>query len=192
MKSFFQKKKRKRDYSRGYTIIETMVATSIFLVVVIAGMGALINANFLHAKSEKSRSVMDNMSFIMEDMGRNLRMGYDYHCIDDGNLGATSPKSCQKGTGISFKTPDGDQWVYYIYPDGGIGKSTNGGSSFVLLTPPEVKIKPISGFSVLGAEHLPNEDQPFVQIKLDGEIILKEKTVNFSLQTSISQRVVDL
>src|SRR3989344_7981950 len=89
---------------RGYTIIETMIAVSLFLVIITAGMGALLNANLLHQKSQSMRSIMDNLSFILEDMYRNLRTGSGYHCIDDGNVIATFPHSCAVGGGISFKS----------------------------------------------------------------------------------------
>jgi Tfp pilus assembly protein PilV len=54
----------------GYTIIETMIAVSLFLIVVTTGIGALLNANLLHQKSASMRSIMDNLSFAMEDMNR--------------------------------------------------------------------------------------------------------------------------
>ncbi len=183
----------KENHKRGYTLIETMIAISLFIVIIMAGMAALLNANLLHQKSQDMRSIMDNLSFIMEDMSRNLRTGYDYHCIDDGNVLLTNPYSCPIGGGISFKSTFDSQWVYAIYPDQTIQKSVDGGSTFTILTPPEVKINAISGFSVLGAEPPPaNSQQPFVIIKLVGTITFKNVVTPFSLQTSVSQRLVDI
>ena len=68
----------KNNKQTGYTIIETMISVSLFLIIITIGMGALLNANLLHQKSRDMRSIMDNLSFIMEDMSRNLRTGYDY------------------------------------------------------------------------------------------------------------------
>lgn len=187
-----RKKFLNRRINGGYTIIETMVAISLFLVVTMAGMGALLNANLLHGKSEDMRSIVDNLSFIMEEMGRNLRTGTDYHCIDGNSLPISEPHSCEKGEGISFRTALGDQWIYLMYSDGSLGKSINGGSSYTILTPPEIVLDPVSGFSVLGAEPPPDSDQPFVRIQLDGKIIEKGVTSPFSLQTSVSQRAIDI
>ncbi len=190
-----QKKYKKIDKKKGYTIIETMIAISLFLVVIMIGMGALLNANLLHIKSQDMRSIIDNLSFIMEDMSNNLRTGYDYHCIDDDNVTAINPHSCANGGGISFKSTLGDQWVYAIYPDGSIQKSVSGGATgtFTVLTLPEVKISSVSGFSVVGAEPPPgNTQQPFVTIRLVGTITYKDIITPFSLQTSISQRLVDI
>jgi len=190
----------------GYTIIETMIAVSLFIIIVMAGMGALLNANLLHQKSQSMRSIMDNLSFVMEDMSRNLRTGTNYQCFDASHtilspatLGA--PLSCQNGWAIAFETAGGntsiytDQWVYYISNDGKIFKSVDGAQNFVQLTPDEVIINSISsGFSVLGAESpsLGDRQQPFVIVRLVGNITFKNVVTPFSLQTSVSERVIDI
>lgn len=181
--------------SGGYTIIETMIAVSLFIVVVTIGMGSLLNAHLLRGKSQNMRSIIDNLSFVMEDMSKNLRIGRDYHCVDDGILTVTTPHSCPLGGGgISFKSFLGGQWVYYISNDGKIFRSVNGAASFVQLTPDEIVIDPVSSFLVLGAEPPPGDSQePFVTIKLVGKIIYKKNIVSpFSLQTSMSQRIIDI
>ena len=188
------------NYRGGYTIIETMIAVSIFLVIVVTGMGALLNANLLHQKSRDVLSIMDNLSFIMEDVSKNLRTGYDYHCIDgtaSGSITGTDTYSCPEGgAGISFKSAvDDSQWVYAIYGDGTIQKSTSGGApgTFVVLTSSEIEIDVDSGFSVFGAEPPPgNSMQPFVTIRLAGKITYKNVVTPFSLQTSVSQRAIDI
>ena len=55
-------------------------------------MGALLNANLLYNKSKDMRSILDSLSFTMDDMSRNLRTGLNYYCIP---LGGTA------GTGLS-------------------------------------------------------------------------------------------
>ncbi len=203
--------------TRGYTIVETMISISIFLVIIVMGIGTLLNANLLHQKSNSMRSIMDNLNFVMEDMSRNLRTGYNYHCFISGETipASTSsvmstPKSCASGWAISFEYAYGDstdtdgdqidhddQWVYYIDNTGKIFKSTQGPyavASFVQLTPNEIVIDTAaSSFSVLGAESVPgNEQQPFITIRLVGKITYKDTVTPFSLQTSVSQRLVDI
>ena len=195
--------KKFRRINQGYTIIETMIAVSLFIIIVMMGMNALLNANVLHKKSQSMRSIIDNLSFIMEDMGRNMRTGINYHCVvgsDFTNL--ATPKSCVSGGGaIAFKNSlDGGTWVYKIeMPSGGtsfnIYKSTAGGATgtWVQLNPPEVLIDSISGFSVVGAEPPPGDlQQPFVTIRLVGRITTQNVTTPFSLQTSVSQRTIDI
>ena len=204
----------KDNNQSGYTIIETMISISLFVVIVIAGTGALLNANLLHNKSQNMRSIMDNLNFIMEDISRDLRMGYIYKCFRKGidntvslSTISASPvtRSCSNGDGwaIAFESTQPvigdpssftDQWVYYIGPcdnKDGICKSTDGADSFVQLIPNEVTIDPVSGFSVLGAESPPDIQQPFATIRLVGKIKFKDIETPFSLQTSVSQRRFD-
>ena len=186
---------------RGYTIIETMIAVSLFIIIVMIGMNALLNANLLHQKSQNMRSIMDNLSFVMEDMGRNLRTGYNYDCIPSGGTvpGVAIPTSGQSCGGIAFKPAGvGNIWVYYI----GANPNNPGTSSIfkvvdgvtVQLTPNEVSINSVSGFSVTGAlpPSLGDLQQPFVTIRLIGSITLNKIITPFTLQTSVSQRVIDI
>jgi len=190
----------------GYTLIETMIAVSLFIIIVMIGMEALLNADRLANKSQDMRSIMDNMSFVMEDMSRNLRTGTNYHCVDgtvNGTLTSTNSYSCPKGAGISFQSaPPVGQWVYYIGTYNGvlgIFKSTNGGGgTFIKLTPDGVAIDTTASyFTVIGAE-APNPDgsgdsqQPFIIIHLVGTMQYQNVTTPFSLQTSVSQRQIDI
>ena len=200
------KNKYLKNNNRGYTIIETMIAVSLFIVVVMIAMGALLNANLLHQKSRDMRSIMDNLSFAMEDMSRNLRTGYNYKCYDAPGeiINVSVPQSCESGWALAFETStgvsgnDADQWVYYVGTNGGdsklrIFKSVDGGASSFQLTSDEVELNEAYVFSVLGAEPpLGNLQQPLVNIKLIGKIIYKDFETPFSLQTSVSQRVIDI
>jgi len=166
--------------NKGFTIIETMIAISLFLIIVTIGMGSLLNANLLHQKSQDMRSIMDSLSFIMEDISRNLRTGSDYESINGGK-------------GITFISQDGSSWKYAIYydNDGSIKKSINDGLE-VPLNPDEIKIDiENSSFTVIG-NVVGDNQQPFVTIKLIGRITSKGVDTPFSLQTSVSQRLLDI
>ncbi len=191
-----------------------MIAVSLFLVVVFSGLGALLNMNLIHQKSQDMRSIMDNLSFILEDISRNLRTGYNYRCYPSGTWGGDEqqsvlniPQSCENGGVIVFEETHGidgdanadDQWVYKIEADlinpthFNISKSVDGGLNFVQLNLDEVSLSGGSGFSVLGAEIPPtNEQQPLVIIKLRGEITYKDNVTPFALETSVSQRLIDI
>jgi len=165
--------------NKGFTIIETMIAISLFLIIVTIGMGSLLNANLLHQKSQDMRSIMDSLSFIMEDMSRNLRTGSDYVPINNGG-------------GISFESASGDEWKYtleYDEQDINIKRYINGNG--VQLNPEEVILQNGSGFVVTG-NVLGDSEQPFVIIKLIGIISSRGVDTPFSLQTSVSQRLIDI
>ncbi|MCX6752230.1 MAG: prepilin-type N-terminal cleavage/methylation domain-containing protein [Candidatus Nomurabacteria bacterium] len=208
--------KNNNNRKRGFTIIETMISVSLFLIIVMVGMGALLNADMLHNKSKSMRSIMDNLSFIMEDMSRNIRTGYNYRCYESGTWPGISqqsvfntPQSCISGGVLVFEEAHGknllttppdtnatDQWIYKIEStDGGltfdISKSVDGGVTWVQMNSDEVSLNGVSGFSVIGAEAGDNQ-QPFVTIKLVGNINLQNNIQTpFSLQTSVSQRQID-
>ena len=183
-----------------------MVSVSIFLIVVTIGMNALLNVSLIHKKSANMRSILDSLSFIMEDMSRNLRTGYNYHCgnIIDSNL--TTSQDCYPDGGvlIAFESANGkttnasDQWVYKI-KDNRILKSIDSGNKWIQLNPDEVSIDGQSFFIVSGSI-APNSDgsgdhqQPFVTIKLSGTITDPQSNVvtPFSLETSVSQRLIDV
>jgi len=184
----------------GFTIIETMIAVALFLIVVLVGMDSLLNTTVVHKKSQDMRSIMDNLNFIMEDMSRNLRTGYNYICNN-----SNSPISCESGGNtITFEPANGipdddsDQWKYKITgnsnDNGKIQKTIDNGNVWVILTPSEIKIDAInSGFFVYGAEP-PTSDlrQPYIIIRLVGKIISENGVETpFSLQTGISQRLID-
>jgi|SRR3989338_4916694 len=194
---------------KGFTIIETMISISLFLVIVVIGMNALLNANVVQQKSQDMRSILDNLSFIMEDMSKNLRTGYKYHCYTgsvlipaDPNASDVAPLSCVSGWGVLFEPATGstsnnsDQWIYYI-SSGKIWKATQGPYSnppnFVQLNLDEIVLDSTSGFSVLGAEApTGNNQQPLANIRLSGKINYKNVQTSFALQTSVSQRLVDV
>lgn len=204
------KLKIKKSENAGYTAVETIIALSLFIIVIMIGMGALLNANLLHQKSQNMRSILDNLNFIMEDMSKNLKTGYKYHCItgDDDLLNVSIAKSGSNCWGIAFEYQNGsaldpnDQWVYEIVtPDDGvtyyIRKSIDSGATWTQLTPEEIIIdSAASGLSVLGAESPsaapPNYQQPLVTINLVGKIVYKDTMSPFSLQTSVSQRMIDI
>jgi len=204
-----------KKISGGYTIIETMISVSLFLIIVMVGMNTLLNASLLHQKSQDMRSILDNLSFIMEDMGRNLRTGSNYYCINDNrsasaDLGFSKTLSGQNCWGIVFKPANGGpQWGYEVVSQTMNGvttyfiqRSTDNGATWVQLTPDEVTITgydvlsgiQVSGFSVLGAEppSAGDQQQPFVTIRLVGTITSKGVATPFSLQTSVSQRNIDI
>lgn len=204
MKNIFKNKKQNLSDKGGYTIIETMISISLFLIIVTMGMNALLNANVLLNKAKDARAIMDNLTFIMEDMSRNIRTGDQYKCSADLSFSnpATDTLSCITGGTISFRESiTGARWAYSIVSyDGGqtfkIRKTTDASATpaiWVDLTDEGIHLSNVSGFSVLGARPLPGDtQQPFVNIRLVGEMRYKNVVTPFALQNSISQTTIDI
>lgn len=205
-KNFLQKNK-------GYTLIETVVAVGIFSVIILIGINALINANEAGRKGRDLRNVIDNFNFALEDMSRNIRDGYHYHCGDEVLI--ESPLSCnpdnsprviffEQITGIDGNASDqvGYKFTRIDSPNCGSGgvslqynlcKTTNGGTTWIQLNPPEIVFSSASVFSVLGAEDYPTDkQQPLATIFLSGNITYKNFTTSLSAQTTVSQRYIEI
>ncbi|MES2416462.1 MAG: prepilin-type N-terminal cleavage/methylation domain-containing protein [Patescibacteria group bacterium] len=191
MKNFFAKNKK----NSGFTIIELMVAISLFTILIIIGIGALLNANSVHKKNQKIRSLMDSLSFIMEDMSTNIRTGTEYN----GNISDTDLYT------LTFKNHNdvsNPTWLYAFVeesdPDHHVNlyKSTTGTiTDATLLNSSEIVFDYGSGFDVIGSEEesvAKDGQQPYVIIRLSGFIKYKEDVIPFSLESSVSQRLVDV
>jgi prepilin-type N-terminal cleavage/methylation domain-containing protein len=192
------KKNFKKNRNTGFTLIETLISITVFLVVIIYGTASLLNAYAINRKSQATRSILDSLSFAMEDMSRNIRTGYNYACNSVSSMELVTPVSCPSGNSqIAFESAyggtgnNGDQWAYY-FSGTRLFKSTDSKTTQVTMNPDEVVIDTSqSGFIVIGAE---NSDiqQPLVIIKLVGTITSKNIVTPFSLQTTVSQRVSDV
>ena len=152
---------RSHNSEAGFTLIEVMIATGLFVVIMTIGIGAVLNVNSVYKKTQKIRSIVDNLGFVMEDMSKTLRTGVSYACPDAAITAGTSftipglIPCVSKNYAISFQSASGLPVVYAIVPfsstDVGIYKSIDGGLSFIRLTPPEVIIDQTkSGFTVVG------------------------------------------
>ncbi len=218
MQKLIFQKKNKSNFKSGFTIIEMMVAIIIFLVVIIYGMNSLLNASLVHKKSQDMRSIMDGLTFALDDMSKNIRTGSDYVCVNtfwddiqpfiNSTTNLPSPSSGKKCIGIVFKEANnssstGNKIIAYYFNNTNNKNELrrvvilNDGTlvSNLPLTPDEVEIDiALSSFDVLGAEppYDGNFQQPIVTINLAGKIKSKNGETPFAIQTSVSQRLIDL
>jgi len=185
MNIFTKKVSRKEG---GFSLIEIMVAMSIFMVVMVISSGSIISIFGANQKSKSLRSVMDNLNISMEGMTRNIRFGTNYHC--GLSTPVTEPADCGGGDStIHLLTEDGRQVKYWLLGNR-IMRTINSEDSPV--TSSDVTITRLT-FFVFGSNPLPNTSQARVIIVINGEVGIKEETKSrFSLQTTVSQREIDL
>lgn len=156
--------------NKGFTLIEIMVATTIFMIVMLIGMGALVTSSNTANKAKALRTAMDNVSFAMESMTRTLRMGRDY---------GTS------GGSITFMT-GGDTPVSTTFGLNGTSLARCSNSVCINMTSPEVLVESLE-FYVSGSDLLDNI-QPSVYITMKGIVNAREEQTSFAIQTMVSQR----
>jgi prepilin-type N-terminal cleavage/methylation domain-containing protein len=199
---------------KGFTLIEVMIASGLFVVLMVFGVAAVLNTNVLFKKNQSQRAVLDNMAFIVEDMARLMRTGYNFRCQPgQPQLTSEDPESCMYSLPsqfIGFEKFDGapgdvtDQIVYGFYEDG-IYRSENGGVSLTSpnpenrkfkLTPDNIEILAGSGFFVRGAESYTDSgdrEQPIIFIRLVGQIEDPQEgfVTPFNYQLAITPRRID-
>ena len=191
----------KKNSPAGFTLIEMIVAMSIFIIVMLVIVGALISLDNAARKARAVRLVTDNLSAAVDSMSRNIRMGSNFHCGCEATPAAYAiPKDCAspmdnlgaggdacfafEGQRGSALTPD-DQIVYQL-SNNRVERSVDGGANFLDLTAPELTVTNLR-FFVYGSTL--SQDQPMVTMLLQGVAGLTTKTAtNFNIQTTIGAR----
>lgn len=180
--------------NKGFTLIELMVATSIFVIVMLASMSSLFILLNSGKSSRALRSAMDNVNFAMESITRSIRMGTNYYCASSGatvnltDLTSSNVQDCNSGgTLIAFKPQDATALYKTAYQlsNGSIQMTMNGGP-WTSITSSDVTIDQLR-FFVKGSSPTDNI-QASVYIIVKGTVTTKEGSISFSLQTMASQR----
>lgn len=185
-----------RNSIKGFTLIEMMVSVALFSMVMLVGMSALFTLVAENRRAQALNSVITDLNFTLESIARTIRTGYDYRC--NFSIGA----DCNDGSDrveITTIINDVEFRVQYRYRTSGgrgfierrlIEKSTSASNGWVEITSNNVDIKNFR-FFVFGAS--PSDVfQPRVMISLSGKAQRDEASAEFSVQTTITQRVIDL
>lgn len=185
--------------NKGFTLIEIMVSMSIFMIVVLMALGALLVVSGTAKKSRALHQSMDNMNFAMESMTRSLRTGSGYNCIDssDGNrninivLPLFSTADCSSGgDAIVFRPQDHENsdTMYLLDQNNSVLQKCTI-SSCINMTSPNVVVDDLK-FFVKGTSPTSIGDylQPSVFIRMSGYVLNGENKEKFYLQTTASQR----
>lgn len=195
---FFKVYKNKNK--KGFTLVEIMVASSIFVVVMLIVSGSIVSVISANQKSNNLRSVMDNLNLTLESMTRTIRFSDYYYC---GSI-STPPNvlDCPNG-GNAFTAWFGNTRYSYTLSGGRIMRTRADvtGSVSNYITSPDVTINKLV-FKVTGSTPFdtslgttcvsPNEcNQPKVTIIISGSAGVDNTTSNFNLETTVSQRLLD-
>lgn len=177
--------------NNGFTLVELMVATSLFMIIMISAIGSLI---MLIDESKNSRSVriaMENVNFAMESMTRSIRMGTGYYCGNISNLSDISDISlgCTNGGSIiSFVPQEIDSMpatsrVEYRLESNTIKRfdSTNSVTGVPIVSS-DVSVSKLKFFVRVDGV------QPMVYIIMEGTVKVNGVPTSFALQTLASQR----
>jgi prepilin-type N-terminal cleavage/methylation domain-containing protein len=196
MKNFF------RQNNQGFTLVEMMVAIAVFSIVMITAMSALLNVVDANNKARAIKTAINNVSFALEGISKDMRMGTDYNC----GSGSEPDGDCLSGGNIiKYRSIRADEetigpltqykYVYYKFDNDQLeeclekdGLVCNYNGPFTPITSSEVKIEK-AVFYVLGTDNtLSPKPQPRLILTVSGRAGDKEKiSTEFDLQTSVSQ-----
>ncbi len=162
----------------GFTLVELLVASSIFLILISLAAGAFINTLRTSRVISDLAESMSNSSFVLEQIAREVRFGFDFQ-----------PTSGEIDT-LTFTNSDGELVSYTLITSGsyaGIGRCVGiGCRNHELITSPDVYIENFK-FILFGTER-GDGFPPRVTILIT---VRGEKDIRVNLQTTISSRIID-
>ena len=189
---------------RAFTLIEMMVAVSIFAIVMLIGVGALLSMVETNRRAEAIHQIMSSLNASVESMARSIRVGSVYHCEETNASQAPATlaqtRDCNQATGgilLAIESSNGDRssnadQVVYRLNGTKLERSLTSGSlnSWVDLTSPEVTIESFK-FYVIGSAS-GDGIQPRVLITMKGSMTLPRGKTSLLIQTTVVQRLIDI
>ncbi|HEY4506242.1 MAG TPA: type II secretion system protein [Candidatus Paceibacterota bacterium] len=191
------KSKNTKGFTRrgGFTLIELLISLSIFSLVVLVAIGALLNLSHVNDRAQALLVALENLNFALEHMSRPMRTGKNYDC--NGGFPVAVPTDCTVigSSRISFK--EGETTYLFYLQDGAIWRrssSPEGEDGPFKITAPEVTIQEVT-FNVTGSAPPPDQSQPRVLMTVRGQTSIfglkANEQADFNIQTTVSQREAD-
>jgi len=172
--------KRKKG---GYTLVEMIVAVGLFAFVMTLSTGAYLMMIGLNRQAQALATGIDNLSFALEAMVRDIRTGTAYDCGGSGD--------CPSGSSsFSFRNRQGVP-VTYSLASSVLQKTIN--STTNPMTDPAVNISSLT-FYAFGTQASPSDyQQSRVTVIVSGTVSAGPgKTQSFLVETGATMRGSDI
>lgn len=187
-------------HSKGFTLVEMIVAVALFAIVMVVATGAIFTIVNANRNAQSLNSVITNLNFAVESMLRDIRTGTNYDCNGTGSTPV--PTDCPGGDGantILFTNSIGENVQYSLSPTGAIIKNVNAlPDNSGEITAAEVHIDSLR-FYVSGTQQvtpggalLPYAEQPHVLVRIKGYAGSNKNKSTFDIQTYVSQRSLNV
>lgn len=172
---------------KGYTLLELIVAVGIFSLIMLAVSSAYLSLIKLDRETRAVNDIINNLSFAVDSMGREMRTGSRYDCNPSSDSD-TVLDNCTAGSSLQFRDSSG-RTVRYSLSNGQIIARISGVDAAI--TDPRITISNLV-FYVRGAAST-DTIQPQVLVTIKGSITTSPtRTVSTSVQVSATQRLLDL
>ena len=184
---------KKIKTKNGFTLVEMMVSITIFLMIVVSGIGALISMQRVYTKSKTEQTNSDSLAYVFDIISRSIRTGYSYK-LEPSVLGN---EQCNLGSlvgaqGFSFNDQDGKN-IKFTIEDTSAGKKIimikNNTKTFTLSHPENIPIDSMC-FFVSGIT-TGDLTQPVVTVSIKTKEDSLRKVPPLYLQTTLTQRLLD-
>jgi len=198
---------------KGFSLVELLVAISIFTVVLTIAVSTLLVLVDANGKAQNMQEAMTNLTFAMDSMTREIRTGSGYYCsssaFENEDLTTSDRQDCpvsSQGIQISFieagnsltagGSGQGSSRISYRFNsnDGRIYRQIGNGD-FLPLTTDDLTITDMR-FIVTGTDSFNTDNDtvpPLVTIFIKGQAgDLQTIDTSFQLQTTVVQRAFDI
>ena len=171
--------------SRGYTLVELIVAIGLFALIMLLASGAYLMMIALTRQAQGVATGLDNLSFALETMTRSIRTGTAYSC--GASLGAGDCSG--GGNSFTFKNKD-NATITYSLSSPSIVQTTSGIAR--TLTDPSVSISALT-FYVTGTASSDSQ-QPRVMMVISGTVSSgsSKPSQSFIVETGATMRGTDI
>lgn len=166
----------------AFTLVEVMVAVSIFTVIMVLGVSALLSTTAASSQARADRRATDTLSVFFEQFTRNVRTGRDFVSVSQDQIEFLSQDSTNRYR-YTFQSMDGSILFEQIDPVGSIQKSVTVAGSTNSISLASVQF-------MLEGNDTTDIYQPMVRVIVFGTATDRRKTSPFTIQTAVSPRVL--
>ncbi len=108
---------------RGFTLIESVVATSLFVVAMVSIIGVYLSTVKINRRTDLIRTASENSRFIAEFLSKEIRNG-QINYTGPANSPCTLPPFTSPSYTFSMINVDGDRLCFFLGTDAGLVSAT--------------------------------------------------------------------
>lgn len=160
--------------AQGFSVIELVVGATIFSVVVATSLGLFGTVLQSQRSAFAIQDLQSNARFALEIMAKEIRTGKSFSVFG--------------GTRIEFTNSDALNVVYRLNGTR-LERSDDGGTNFLPITSDEVQILSLAFRLPAGG---PNQEKVTMMMRMQGAGARPEEKFIIELQTTVSQRLLEI
>lgn len=194
--------------THGFTLVEMLVSLALFTVVATMSVGTLLVLISGNSRVVGEQTALTTLSFALDSMTREIRTGSEYYCDTAAQVGSsavynsvTAVQNCVNGNvGISFREAGesitdgvGAKRIAYYFSNNTLWRKVGANAAEPIVTN-DVSITN-ARFVVTGVTPLGTSTeivQPTVTILLEAQSSTTDSGKSFTLQSTVTQRSLDL